>query len=160
RFPATSYVSTSRLFTLLLFVALLALSVRVIRDPDFWWHLRTGEYILENQTIPHTDPYAFTTQGKEWVTHEWLSEVAIYALYRLGGFTLLSLVFAGAITLAFFLVYLSSPGRPYLAGFALLLGALATAPTWDVRPQMLSLLLMSVFLVLLDFYGAKDDWRF
>ncbi|HZQ04940.1 MAG TPA: hypothetical protein VFD70_00045 [Anaerolineae bacterium] len=153
-------MSPARLFTAILFVALFTMSVREISDPDFWWHLRTGQYIVETGTIPHTDPFAFTAQGKEWVTHEWLSEVIIYALYRVGELALLTLVFAGIITLALGLVYWRSVGRPYLAGFALLLGALATAPTWGVRPQMISLLLMSVFLVLLDFYGAKDDWRF
>src|SRR5581483_8169077 len=153
-------MSPARLFTAILFVALFTMSVREISDPDFWWHLRTGQYIVETGTIPHTDPFAFTAQGKEWVTHEWLSEVIIYALYRVGELALLTLVFAGIITLALGLVYWRSVGRPYLAWFALLLGALATAPTWGVRPQMISLLLMSVFLVLLDFYGAKDDWRF
>src|SRR5581483_11667140 len=153
-------MSPSRLFTAILFVALFTMPVREISDPDFWWHLRTGQYIVETRTIPHADPFAFTAQGKEWVTHEWLSEVIIYGLYRVGGLALLALVFAGIITLAFGLVYWRSTGRPYLAGFALLLGALATAPTWGVRPQMISLLLMSVVLVLLDVYIARRGWQF
>src|SRR5581483_5524315 len=153
-------MSPARLFTAILFIALFTMTVREISDPDFWWHLRAGEYFVETGTIPHTDVFSFTATNHEWVTHEWLSEVFIYALYRVGGFALLTLFFSGIITAAFALVYWRSEGRPYLAGFALILGALATAPTWGVRPQMLSLLLMSIFLVLLDFYGAKDDWRF
>lgn len=135
------------------------MTVREIADPDFWWHLRAGQYILENAAIPHTDPFTFTGQGKEWVTHEWLSEVSIFGVYRIGGFPLLTLLFSGIITLAFGLTYARSKGKPYLAGFALLLGALATAPTWDVRPQMLSLLLTSVFLLLLDRYTENRNVR-
>lgn len=115
--------------------------------------------MVGNATIPHTDPFSFTAQGQEWVTHEWLSEVFLFGIDRVGGFALLTLVFSGIITLAFGLTYARSKGQPYLAGFALLLGALATAPTWGVRPQMLSLLLMSVFLVLLDRYTEKQDTR-
>jgi len=152
-------MSTRHLFVAILFIALFAMTAREISDPDFWWHLRAGQYIVENATIPHTDPFSFTAQGKEWVTHEWLSEVFIYALFRAGGFALLTILFSGIITLAFALTYARSKGKPYLAGFALLLGALATAPTWGARPQMLSLLLMSVFLFLLDRYTTTRATR-
>ena len=43
-----------------------------------------------------------------------------------------------------------SPGRPYLAALMTLWGAVASAPSWGVRPQMFSLLLASIFLVLLE----------
>lgn len=153
-------MTTLRLFTAILFVALYVMTVREIADPDFWWHLRTGQYIVETANVPHSDIYSFTNAGKEWVTHEWLSEVAMDLLYRLGGFPVLILTFSAIITAAFALVYFRSPGRPYLAGFALLLGALATAPTWGVRPQMLSLLLMSGFLFLLDQHARTNDVRY
>jgi len=153
-------MSTSRLFTAILFIALFTMTVREISDPDFWWHLRAGQYMVENATIPHTDPFTFTAQGKEWVTHEWLSEVFIYASYRVGGFASLTILFSAIITFAFALTYARSQGKPYLAGFALLLGALATAPTWGVRPQMLTLLLMSAFLFLLDRYVATRENKF
>ena len=138
---------------------LFAMTAREISDPDFWWHLRAGQYIVENATIPHTDPFTFTAQGKEWIAHEWLSEVFMFGAYRLGGFALLSVLFSGIITFAFGLTYARCLGKPFLAGFAVLLGALATAPTWDVRPQMLSLFLMSVFLFLLDRYAQTKNAR-
>lgn len=152
-------MSTARLFVILLFLLLFAMTAREISDPDFWWHLRAGQYMVENATIPPTDPFTFTAQGKEWITHEWLAEVFMYGGYRVGGYALLTLLFCGIIMTAFALTYARSDGKPYLAGFALLLGALATAPTWDVRPQMLSLLLMSVFLFLLDQYAQTKNAR-
>lgn len=144
--------STQRLFTAILFIALFVMATREIADPDFWWHLRAGQTIIQTGTIPHTDIFSFTASEKEWVTHEWLSEVLMYGLYTIGGFGPLILVFAACITLAFGIVYLVCPGKPYLGGFCVILGALATAPTWGVRPQMLSLLLTSIFLYLLDHY--------
>lgn len=153
-------MSTTRLFIVLLFIALFAMTAREISDPDFWWHLRAGQYMVENATIPHTDPFTFTAQGKAWVTHEWLSEIFIFGVYRLGGLAALIILFSGIITLAFALTYARSQGKPYLAGFALLLGALATAPTWGVRPQMLTLLLMSAFLFLLDRFVTTRENKF
>ncbi len=152
--------STRHLFVAILFIAIFVMATREISDPDFWWHLRTGQYILETGSIPHTDIFSFTATGREWVTHEWLSEALIYTLFRAGSFSLLIVTFAGIITAAFALVYYRTEARPFLAGFVVLLGALAAMPTWGVRPQMLSLLFTSVFLFLLDRYQEKGNLRF
>ncbi|HST79537.1 MAG TPA: hypothetical protein VLN58_13715 [Verrucomicrobiae bacterium] len=52
-------------------------------DPDFYWHLKTGEYIVSNLSVPQVDPFAYTSIGKHWVAHEWLSEVIFYLVDRL-----------------------------------------------------------------------------
>jgi hypothetical protein len=155
-------LSLRQLFVFTLFMGLLILTLRPIADPDFWWHLRTGELIVQSQSIPHADPFSFTVAGKSWIAHEWLSEVLIYLIYHLGGKGLLLLSFASLISGTFFLTYRRCPpgSRPYLAGFALLLGALATAPTWGVRPQMISLFLTALFLFLLDRYRQTGSRKF
>ncbi|HEY5157492.1 MAG TPA: hypothetical protein VII93_05960 [Anaerolineales bacterium] len=145
-----------QLFFVLLFTGLFLMTLRPVVDPDFWWHLRTGQLIVQSHVIPHTDPYSFTNNGKPWVAQEWLSELIMYGLYRLGSYGLLIFVFSLTITGAFFLSYLCCPteSKPYIAGFVLLLGAIATAPTWGVRPQMISLFFTSLVLYLLSRY-----WR-
>ena len=40
---------------------LLGLFSTEIADPDFWWHLRTGEYIATAHRLPVPDPFAYTT---------------------------------------------------------------------------------------------------
>ncbi len=34
-----------------------------ISDSDFWWHLKTGQYVWEQHRLPVPDPFAFTTAG-------------------------------------------------------------------------------------------------
>jgi hypothetical protein len=121
-----------------------------LTDPDVWWHLRTGQLTLQNHSVFHTDPYSFTRFGQPWINHEWLSDVLLFGIYRLAGFGGLIVAFAAVVAAALFLVFLRSPGRPYIAAIMTLWGALASASTWGVRPQMFSLLLASVFLLLLD----------
>lgn len=149
------FLTTRRLFTAILFLALFVIAAREISDPDFWWHLRTGQFIVETRAIPHHDIFSFTNIGQPWIAHEWLSEVVIYALYALGSFPALILTFAALVALTFALVYARTPGKPYLAAFAVLLAAFAAAPTFGARPQMFTLLLASVFLYLLD---RRRDW--
>ena len=149
------------LFLIILFCGIFYLSLRPIVDPDFWWHLRTGQLIDQTQEIPNADPFSFTANAKQWVTHEWLSEFFIFELFKLGGYGLLIFIFSGIITASFLFAYLrcSKESKPYIAGFALLLGAITSAPIWGVRPQMFTLLFTSIFLFLLDRYRRNGNFK-
>ena len=155
-------LSIRQVFFIILILCLFLMTIRPIADPDFWWHLRTGQIIVQTHSIPHTDSFSYTKVGEPWITHEWLSEILIYALFRLGSYGLLIFIFSLIITGAFLLTYLRSPveTRPYMAGFVLLFGAISTAPTWGVRPQMLSLLFASFFLLLLDRFWQDGKLKF
>src|SRR5882672_71867 len=129
---------------------MLGMSARPASDPDLWWHLRTGQWIMETGHIPHFDPFSFTRAGSPWISHEWLSEVAFYEIWIHSGEGGL-IVFAAIVTTAgFMLLYLRSPGKPRWAVAAVTLGALAAAPTCGVRPQMFTFTLASLLLWLLD----------
>jgi hypothetical protein len=143
-------LQTRRLFVIILALGLFTMAARAVTDPDLWWHLRTGQLIIQNQKVFHTDPYSFTRFGQPWVDHEWLSQVLIFGLYRLAGWSGLIVGFGAVIAAAFLVVFLRCPGRPYLAGVITLLGAFASAPSWGVRPQMLTLLLASLLLLILE----------
>ena len=75
----------SRTFAGILLFGLLAMTARNATDPDLWWHLRTGQWIVETGHIPHSDPFSFTRAGTAWVSHEWLSEVVFYEIWKYTG---------------------------------------------------------------------------
>ena len=56
-----------------------------IADLDFWWHLKTGQIILETATVPDHEIYSFTANGREYIDHEWLFQVILYLLYSAAG---------------------------------------------------------------------------
>ncbi len=141
---------TRNVFLAALFVGLFAMAARNVTDPDVWWHLKTGQYIADHRSVPHTDPFSYTRGGQPWVAHEWLSELLLYELERTTGWGGLILIFAAVLTAAFFLLYLRCGPATYVAGVATLVAAWATVPLWGVRPQILSLLLTSLWLMILD----------
>ena len=158
--------SAARFFRyVLLFVllfGLLAMTARPAADPDLWWHLRTGQWIVETGHIPHTDPFSFTRAGHAWVSHEWLSEVVFYELWKHGGAAAL-IVFSAIITTAgFMLLYLRCllcGVRMHWAAAATAFGALASAPSWGVRPQMFTFTLASLLLWLLESANRNKEDR-
>lgn len=142
-------MTVKRLFVVLLFVAIFTMAVRETLDPDMWWHLRTGEIALQ-RGIPKQDIFSFTVPDNSWITHEWLSQIIMWLNYEVAGFNGLMLVFAAITAITFWLVYLTCDGRPYLAGFVVLLAAIASAPVWGVRPQMFNLLFTAIMVFLVE----------
>jgi len=143
-------LSVKHTFLAALFLGLFALTARNVTDPDVWWHLETGQYIAEHHSVPHADPFSYTRAGEPWVAHEWLTDLLLYQLLRSTGFGGLIIVFALVLCAAFFLLYLRCGADPYVAGVAVFYAAWATEPVWGVRPQVLSLLLTSLWLLILE----------
>src|SRR5437899_695600 len=146
-------------FATILLLGLTALTARPPTNPAFRWHLRTGQSIVETCHVPDSDPFSFTRAGHSWVSHEWLSEVVFYELWKHGGAAAL-IVFSAIITTAgFMLLYLLCLLRgvqKHWASAATAFGALASAPSWGVRPQMLTFTLASLLLWLLESANNKN----
>src|SRR5215475_1422525 len=62
---------------------------RFFVDPDVWWHIKVGQDILHSHRWPTVDPYSFTAANSPWIAYEWLGEVALALVARLGGNTAL-----------------------------------------------------------------------
>lgn len=161
RFGVRSLLTFRRLFPLAFFIMVFALAVRqsAYIDPDLWWHLQAGQDIVQSQAIPKVDDYSFTKAGSEWVAHEWLSEVVMYAIYRVSGWGGLLFVFSVLITIALYLTYRRSEGKPYAAAVAILLATASSSPLFGIRPQMITLLLAAIFIGLLTQYAEDGKSR-
>jgi hypothetical protein len=153
------YLSFRRIFVVAFFLMIFALAVRQCAyiDPDLWWHLQTGQDIVQTKVIPHTDIYSFTKAGSEWVAHEWLSEVFIYAIFRVAGWAGLITIFPALITLALIITYRRCPGKPYVAALAILLAAASSSPLFGIRPQMLTFLLASIYIAVLEKFARTGQ---
>ncbi|HEY0761021.1 MAG TPA: hypothetical protein VGD61_01485 [Pyrinomonadaceae bacterium] len=138
-----------RTFEVYVFVFAFLFASRPLSDGDFWWHLKTGEYIVHNFSIPRLDFYSFTNPGKHWVAHEWLSEVIFYVVYARLGFNTLIFIFTVLIVLAFWVVFRRSPAHPFIKGVAVLLSVWSILPTIGVRPRTFTLLFAAIYLAVL-----------
>jgi len=136
-------------------MAILAALVQPVEDPDFWWHLRTGRWIVEHAALPSHDLYTFTVPSHIWIDHEYLTEILMWLGYRIGGTFVVALGF-GALTFAgFCLIWRTADvaRRPYLiAGLGLALGGIAGGPIWGPRAQMVTFFFSCLELLWLRWY--------
>jgi hypothetical protein len=146
-------------------LCLLGLFSTEVEDTDFWWHLKTGQYIVQHHALPVPDPFAYTTAmnpvaypGEEQVrhfnlTHEWLAQVWLYVVYSLGGFPALVLFRAAMLAGLCGLAGLLAARRlgHFYAGVAATF-ATAWLATWFTsdRPVIISFFFVAVFMTLLE----------
>lgn len=145
-----------RLLIAILFMAIFSMAVRLPADTDTWWHLRSGQYIVENRAVPTTDPFSHTMAGQPWIDHGWLAQIFWYGLYALGGWPGLSLGLAVLVTLTFGLIWQVTPGNLYLRAFSMVIGAITSAVIWVARPQMVSFFLAGAILFMLEKYKREQ----
>ncbi|HOW58110.1 MAG TPA: hypothetical protein PLO78_00125 [Candidatus Omnitrophota bacterium] len=144
---------------LVLSSVLFSMTLRWTIDPDLWWHLKTGQVIV-TQGIPRMDIFSFTMYGKPWITHEWLSEVFLWAIHAFGGPPALIIAFALLGVLIFNLVYFTCAGRPFLAFPLTLLACWTSKYMWGPRPQVMNILMVAVFMWLLENIRQKKlSWQ-
>jgi len=62
--------------------ALMCVHGGVVADPDVWWHLRTGQWIVQHHTLPRVDIFSAAYAGKPWAPYSWLFELLIYGLFQ------------------------------------------------------------------------------
>jgi hypothetical protein len=132
----------------LLLVSLFAVAIctalawvpKVLGDPDTYWHIAAGEWILDHRQIPHVDPFSYTFAGQPWTAHEWLSEVLLALSFRAAGWAgvmaVAATAFATAIA-AFGQALRKWLPTPALIG-VLVFAAFGAGPSLLARPHLLA----------------------
>jgi hypothetical protein len=143
---AVCWLDLPRFFIIAIFTTMVIAAIQPVTDPDFWWHLTIGNWILSHHAIPHHDLFTFTVSGHRWITHEWLSEVTLAVLYAAGRLPLISLLLGAVTAAGFFFVYRSIDPRVgfVIRGLTLALGVAAANPIWGPRIQMITFALSAL----------------
>lgn len=138
---------------------------REIETYDYWWHIKTGEYIYNQHKIPTKDIFSWygISNNLNWTSHEWLSELLLYVPYKLygqaSGYIVSSILFIliGAIIYCFN----KDKYRKNLV-FSLLwsiLGVVIMMPIFNPRPHMFSFILFLVTLKIILNFVERENYK-
>ncbi len=155
------FIPTTAVAVFLIFYSwLLSLGARLLQDPDTFWHIRTGQWILDHLQLPTTDFYSYTEIGKPWISTEWLSEVFYAIAFKFGGWRAVTAlaVTSCAVIVGLLCFYLLRHLRFSVAiGLTVLTGS-AMSLHFVARPHLFSYVLLTIWIIsLLDAY---DDDNF
>ncbi len=129
-----------------------------LADPDVWWHLSTGNWIVQNHAVPRNGLF---TQYSDlpWVASSWLFDVLLAAAYKAMGLRALPVLLMGfkvAIAVATFMLARGSRGNLWPA-VALAAIAQYAIPGLPPGPIVCSIILFAIELALL--FGSRRAAR-
>jgi len=119
------------------FLAVFFMLLKPATDPDWGWHLRLGEFILDKHQFPWRDNFSYTFSNYRVADFYWLSEVLMVFWERTIGLFGLSLFCAFVAAVA---VGLATNFHPFVS----FLVALLLIPATGVRPFNFGLLFFSL----------------
>jgi hypothetical protein len=126
---------------------------RLFRDSDAGWHIRSGEAIWRNASLPRTDPYSFSLAGRSWMNWEWLPDLATGGAHRAAGPAGVAILYAAGVALAVWLWFRLQwrLGTNFLLAAALAIPLLGTLNIhYLARPHIWSWSLLLGALLLLE----------
>ena len=135
------------------FILLFLFAFRQNVDFDMGFHLRAGQWIVQNHAFPQKDVFTFTSNQNDYQDPHWLYQVVCYLLYLIGSYPAIGLLHLLLILTAFGL----TAYRMRLAQAPLWVCVLLLLPTliaseirFLYRPEIVSWVLLILTLWVLD----------
>lgn len=153
-FPTWLLPRTRDIFFIGIFLAVLVLGNQMLNlDGDLPRHLLLGKYIVQSRQIPTAEIFIYPYLNQPYVSHEWLTDVLFYLVYASWGWAGLVVLSALLLATTFTLLYHRLANRLNLRLPVLLLiawGLVATSLNWAVRPHLVSMCLLALWLLWID----------
>ncbi|MFC1532334.1 hypothetical protein ACFL7M_03060 [Thermodesulfobacteriota bacterium] len=127
----------------------------ITADTDLWGHIKFGKELWESKSLPRFDLYSYTAYGREWINHEWLSELLMYWVYNTFGSPglLMGKILIGfAIISVLSLICLHRKCHPLIYGIIFVASVFIMSPGFMTRPQVFTFLFTSFFLLVFHLY--------
>lgn len=132
---------------------LFAIKGQVFIDPDFGWHIKTGEYISKSG-IPRTDIFSYTMPSFPWIDHEWLTNYLMFKAMEHIEYLGLAFIFS----LLALLSLIASVGIPNNINkrIVFIITAGVIFPAFGIRPQVISWLFLAILTI---FLYRENFWK-
>jgi len=122
-----------------------------VLDPDMWWHLSVGDWIVQHRAFPHTGIFS-QVANRPWMAYSWAYEVLLsraYAMWSFVGMGLFGTVLTIAVALAIFCMLYRISHRFWTAWALSIVVCLAFLFNIAPRPLFFTVVLFTICLTLL-----------
>jgi len=123
-----------------------------VRDPDNWWHLRVGQWIVENHAFPHVGIFSRTAATRPWRAYSWGYEILLsrsYDWFGILGMAVFGLLLTLLVAAVFYFSLYRLSRSFWTAWFLCAVGAYGFLFKLLPRPVFFSMALFSVVVTLI-----------
>ncbi len=111
-----------------------------IVDPDLWWHIVIGRWILAHHQLPSVDLWTVFGSGTVWRAYSWTTEILFAGVDRyfgIHGLLVLKMLFALLLTGTLSAIFITISRDAFLGTLLGLLAAVGCFSHFTLRPQVL-----------------------
>jgi len=137
------------------------LATTKITSSDTWVHLSLGRWIAQRWRVPTRNVLSYTQPNRPTIDHQWLFQLSVYGVERAVGLRGAVAVKAVVVAAAFGVACagaLACGSRPGVALGVGVLCACAARFRFNLRPQVVSFLLLSFYLLAARRWRAGRPW--
>lgn len=153
----------TRIAILIFFVWIAVMFTTPVGEGDFFWHVKTGEWIWQHKALPTSDPFSFTVKDVNpynpdsgripfLLKQYWLGQLFFYGIWTLAGEA--GMVIFRSFCFTGILVFLYRCSRKYQKGIVPLLTVVLAGNVLrnysSERPQIFAFILMPILIFLLE----------
>lgn len=151
-------LTTAKIVYVIVALCAFVLGMKQLREPDIWWQLLAGKWMLDNGAITRTDVFSYTMQGGQWINVKWLYEVIIAFFEKVMGPEVVMLLQAIVNVLIVWMLLKTSKAiaeyskityNIFAAALAVLLFLAISEYRMAGRPEMVSHLMVTLYVFIL-----------
>ena len=140
------------------FLTGLAMSWRMVGNPDLGFQLNAARYVLAHGDVPRAEPFLYTVPWSRYVDLQWLWQLSIYGANQWGGILGMNLLCVGYTFIASAILLIRCRNwcgglGTVSAGFLLFF---FMVNFWDFRPHTISWIYLSLVLLCLERHSAGE----
>ena len=141
-------------------------SLGPISDGDIYWHLAAGREIVHQRALPRQDSFTLSAAGRPWIDVHWLFQLGAFAVWAAFGFFGLAvakavLLTGGALILTWAAERSGGASARAAGAVAMLGGLLLDRHLLPMRPMLVTLVFLALFLLVLEQVraaGTRARW--
>ena len=162
-----NYVKTS-IWTipfLTLIGLIVVFALRLINNADIGFHLRGGQWILQNLSFPGKDVFTYTVNTHDYIDMQWLYQVIIYLVQTVSGYIGMTIFNVILILAAFYFFYRIMQLREIPLSLIVVTGLLvllAIHIRFSYRPELMTWIgvMLTIFILEAYYYNGKKNLYF
>ncbi len=162
-----NYVKTS-IWTipfLTLIGLIVVFALRLINNADIGFHLRGGQWILQNLSFPGKDVFTYTVNTHDYIDMQWLYQVIIYLVQTVSGYIGMTISNVILILAAFYFFYRIMQLREIPLSLIVVTGLLvllAIHIRFSYRPELMTWIgvMLTIFILEAYYYNGKKNLYF
>ena len=133
----------------ILFITVFVRFAAPVKDGDFFWHVKYGEYMIENRTpVPDHSLYSWTPANNKAIYCTWIGDIFLYLMNRAGGLPLLVVFrYLCTFTLIFAVwayAWRMGQGRDIFTFIVLIIVVLSSYSASFLKPEIMSMVFMAI----------------